>query len=299
MLTDAQLEAYRRRRREFAPHGPIESENPNLEPTDYQAAFYFSPALNNPSSTNGQNIPPVVDADGNPISLSEIDDDDRFRAVVALSFARVGLGAVGTCDDPPGRQLAYRNLITPFDDPGVRQDFSTGPNPGNSKSSCVLFIRGMWQLLGGGEPPDGSPECGFRQSYVSGVIQNVLDLTKAYDARTDAGCLPDPVENLRVGDVIFIYDSAGQHIFTVTELAELADTPPAGYKSGLEVYSTDGGMDAKPGRDLVCMGIQPKHRQLFWNGRDWFVDSRKVSSWINLVKMKASFTEPWILPYTP
>jgi hypothetical protein len=314
-LTDQQLQDFRRLRENFRPYS-ADSEK--------LIAFYCCPKLANPRSTNTQSLPtPSAER------LADVSDDE-LRGIMALSFLRVGLGirkhvqyqgkdvlsvrAPGNLDDPPGRQGAYLDVVAPFETPSTaRLPWVGDDDDSHGKSSCGLFIRAMWQLLGGGQPAPGQPEQQFRSNYVTNtVFKDIEDLAAGYGAVSKPP-FKDPRDELRLGDVLIVNpkDGKGQHIFAVAWLGEPhPNTVPVGRKGAVLVYSVDGGngstgdggtwqpKDPKSG-DGPCIGITSFERLLTWNGFAWDIGKYNVGRHIKLAPMRASFTEPWILPYTP
>lgn len=313
-LTQQQLDAYRDKRKQFTPASADSAKLMN---------FFFSTTLKQ-KSPNSQAIPPPS-AD----RLSNVSDGE-LRNVVTLSFLRVGIGQSvqatdsqgksitlqappGNTDRPKGRQGAYQDLIFPFDSQKNRTGFCGDGDPENKKSSCGLFIRGMWQLLGAGEPSNLDEERQFRTEYKPNtVIEDIGALAAGYGARhvfhaqglstekvpADAGA------TLKPGDVLFMHDDHPgvntQHILTVAfSLIETTDDQQRKFgKRSWRLYSVDGGQ-AVLEKDNKCIAIKSNQRTLLFDGRDWMIGDKRVHWWVELSKMKASFSEPWILPYTP
>ena len=281
-------------------------------------------------------------------TLSEL-DPYNFRLCTAAAFGQIGLGqpppdiikkqyeaqklavpnvCPGSADTPTGRKDAYCSLIAPFDSPSVAAGFTTA-SANNGASSCGIFIRGMWQLLGAGFmgptqpstlPPHkndqgamvpttrDSDNLHFYSDYTPNqIMEDIGGLADTWGARMNSATLDGSGNHpFAMGDVLYITWDTGHHIFSICSIGDkysAADGTPK-----WDLYSTDGGVSFYGG-DNDCQALGARIHTLAPGDDGGLTVTQKVSKekvaavkikwWVNLAMMQGSFTLPWIYPYTP
>lgn len=246
----------------------------------------------------------------------------RRQLYCNILYAAVGLGADNS---PPGRDIAYREILHPFEyEGGAREGMVTGACGG--ASSCAVLIRGVWQMLGAGDmnkitpgPLREDPE--IRDKYtLEMAFWNVAQWAYNCDAfygsyakkfgvtptfvgkklfTDDAGNVENQIARWKAGDVVFCRNSTtgAQHIFTVYETAKKRDEPLTNSELW-NVASLDGGsaVEGKPG-DSTCKGIKTVNRDCRFNKKTGAINitfdsggERTVVFWVDFEKVK--FTDP-------
>lgn len=165
-------------------------------------------------------------------------------------------------------------------------------------SSCGMFIRMMWWLLGArGQEMDEA----FRFNRIIALLLDYAgsaakDATSRQTVPPDAKKFDPSQFSPEVGDVVYLYrtvsrpgqpDRADQHIFTVIKIV-----PDA---TGFTLYSVDGGNDG-PGRiDHPNNGIHLAKRHFTTSGAGkpnllFDGSERPIRSWIKVSEIQSKFT---------
>ncbi len=168
--------------------------------------------------------------------------DQAFSLMEKILTNMVGVGFV---DKPPGRRNAYLDCVSW--EKGCRFTMkSQHKGEGDHiESSCATFIRNVWWLMGAREEFIGS-RLGFGTK--KGIIRVLINHAQKYGAafgplgsgkfvlnkQTDPPTPPVDFKPKK-GDVLYIFKSPSQHIFTVTDVIESSNK--------ITLISIDGGQN--------------------------------------------------------
>ncbi len=261
-------------------------------------------------------------------------ETEATRRIVVVRHM-MSCATLGSRDSPAGRREAYVESIFPFDwDAGEgrgavlldpQNKLPKKVKDGNGTSSCGTFIRGTWQLLGGGDDYSGTPEkrkfkTHIRQNYVAMEIFKSLAIwgykcealhgnyfdwsvwTGRVDEKGDKIYTQAPITGLPLkvsdvddwdaGDVLFFEkDGGGRHIITLAGKLKRVltqDGKDTDMWSGPTIEGGKGGSGDGLNGDAPCEGIMAVDRTIELIGGKLYLKSLglPISWWVSFGKLE-------------
>lgn len=168
-------------------------------------------------------------------------------------------------------------------------------------SSCGLFVRSFWQMLGARDHIKSKKTHHLDRPYKVGKVMSDIECyAKDCGAHREAPKtikeFTDQNTGAKKGDVVFICKGSSQHILTIIDIGKdenneyycvSIDGGQATSKMQNDVFGTKWG-------DCTCLGVQKRIRKLLQKGNEVYLDDRPIRWWVDITKVRffAHIIEP-------